>query len=151
MEVQSYQQRAVPVPLRLLVPGLVVLLALYAVLPVMMTVDRAATGASIMRNTPALSPADLDVAVAAALAYTIVLHVVSAVLALWFTLKTVRGRRWARIALTAFLVLLTLGSLNSVTAGAEYLWAVISTDAVQLAMIALLWLPASARRFFAAG
>ncbi|MET7334592.1 hypothetical protein [Nonomuraea sp. NPDC005650] len=149
MAAQSHQQKAVPLPLRLLVPALIVLLALYVALPVAMAVDRGSTGASIMRDNPALDPADLGFAVNAALVYTFALHAVSAVLAVWFTVKALKARRWARIALTGYLVLATLGSFASAAAGPEYYWAVIPTDAIQLAMIAALWLPGPARRFFA--
>lgn len=123
-------------------------MVLYIALPVMMAVDRDYTSASIMRNNPSLSPADLDFAVNAAIVYAIVLHAVSSAAAVWLVVKALRGRRWARIALTAYLILATLGSLVSAAAGAEYLWAVIPSDAIQLAMIVLLWLPAPSRRFF---
>jgi hypothetical protein len=49
-----------------------------------------------------------------------------------------------------YLVIATLASFISAAAGAEYYWAVISGDVIHLAMIAALWLPASAREFFAA-
>ncbi|MEV6040354.1 hypothetical protein AB0L65_55240 [Nonomuraea sp. NPDC052116] len=122
---------------------------LYVALPVAMAMNRGSTGASIMRNNPSLDPADLGFAVDAALVYTFVLHAVSAALAIWFTVKALKGRRWARVALTGYLLLAALGSFTSAAAGAEYYWAVIPTDAIHLVMIAVLWLPRSARRFFA--
>ncbi|MEO3797120.1 hypothetical protein ABGB14_43555 [Nonomuraea sp. B10E15] len=150
MVVRLYQEKSVPTALRLLVPYMLVLVVLYIALPVQMAVDRDFTSASIMRNNPTLDPADLDFAVNAAIVYAIVLHALDAVLVVWFVLKALKGRHWARIALTVYLVIATLASYISAAAGSEYWWAVISGNVIHLAMIAALWLPASARAFFAA-
>jgi hypothetical protein len=65
--------------------------------------------------------------------------------ALWFT-----EMHGGRIALTIYLVAVTLLSLLSWAAVPEYYWEVIPTNAIHIAMIAALWLPPSVRRFFAA-
>jgi len=139
----------VPRPLRWLVPGLLGLIVLYAALPIVMMLDREFLGASIMRNNPDLDPAWLDRSVTDAIIYTVALHAIDIVLATWFVVKSLQGRNWARIALTVYLVLATLLGMISVAAGPEYYWAAFGADAIHIAMIVLLWVPRSSRRFFA--
>jgi len=115
-----------------------------------MAVDREFTANSITKNEPNLDPAHLDFAITGAIVYAVVMHAIDVVLSVWFTVKALRGRQWARIALTVYLVIATFGSLYSAAAGTEYLWAVIPGDGVHIAMLALLWLPRSVREFFAA-
>lgn len=55
---------------------------------------------------------------------------------------------WARITLTAYLVVASYFSLYSATRGAMFLWAVIPTDILPVLMIGLLWIPAPVRRYF---
>jgi hypothetical protein len=139
----------VPPPLWWLVPGLVGLIALYAALPIVMMLDRDFLAASIVRNTPDLDPAWLHWAVDGAILYTAVLHTVDIALATWFVVKSLQGRRWARIALTVYLVLATVLGMISVAAGPEYYWAALGADAIHILMIVLLWAPRSSRSFFA--
>jgi hypothetical protein len=144
------QGRVLPPPLRWLRVALAVLLVLLVALPVLMTVDRDFVVPSIQRDNPSLSGDDLDLAIVLALVYTWALHVVYGAVAVWFTVKALRGRRWARIALTVAMVVATLNSLDSAAAGPEYYWAVIPSDIVQVGIVMLLWLPRSSRAFFAA-
>ncbi len=81
--------------------------------------------------------------------YAVVLHSLDVALLVWFTLKVWRGRRWARIALTGYLVVASILSLISAAEGIEYLVIVIPTDVIHLIMLGLLWLPTSVRAFFA--
>ncbi|TDE60448.1 hypothetical protein E1295_01025 [Nonomuraea mesophila] len=150
MVVRLCQEKAVPAPLRLLVPAAIVLVAVYVALPLLMAIDRDFTGASVMRGNPGLDPAHLDFAINAAVTYAVVLHALDVVLVIWFVLKALKGRHWARVALTVYLIVATLAGFVSAAAGSEYYWAVISADVIHLVMIAALWLPASARAFFAA-
>src|SRR5699024_10804391 len=99
---------------------------------------------------PALDPALLHSAVTIVLVFTWALHLLVAAAAVWFVIKSLQGRRWARIALTLLLVAAMLGSLNSAGAGPGYLWTVVATTCLQLLILALLWLPPSVRAFFAA-
>ena len=141
---------AVPGALRWLVAAAAVGVVLLVALPTVMALDRGFTARMIMDNRPDLDPAHLDFAVNGAILYSVVLHAVDVVLTVWFVIKVLHGRRWARIALTAYLVIATVGSLNSVTAGTQILWVVIAGDGLHLVMLALLWLPGSVRRFFTA-
>ena len=53
------------------------------------------------------------------------------------------------MALTAYLVIATAGSLYSAASGTQFLWAVIPGDAIHIVMLVLLWVPRSVRDFFA--
>jgi hypothetical protein len=123
---------------------------LLVALPLKMALDRDATVATILRARPDLPAADLDFAVPAVITYAAVLHAVDVVLVVWFTLKVLAGRRWARIALTVYLIFVLGFSLLSAQAGAEYLVVVILSNVIHLLMLALLWLPPSVRGLFAA-
>lgn len=154
MATQSYQQKlslnAVPSALRWLTATIGALLVVLAVLPVTMTVNRDGTRESILRNEPSLDPGNLEFAVDAALWYTAVAHVLYGAVAVWLTVKVLRGRTWARVTLTVVMVLASLNSLDSASAGPEYYTAVIAGDVLHVAVIALLWLPRPVRDFFAA-
>jgi membrane protein YdbS with pleckstrin-like domain len=65
--------------------------------------------------------------------------------------QTLKGRRWARIALSVFLIVATVASFASWSAGLQFQWSVIATDALHVLMIALLWLPGRSRRAHPAG
>ena len=159
MEAQAYYQNVdgaagggvvLPPPLRWLRVALALLLVLMVALPVLMTVDRGFVVPSIQRDDPFLSGDDLDFAVTVTLAFTWAVHFVYGAVAVWFTVKALRGRHWARIALTVAMVVATLNSLDSAAAGPEYYWAVIPSDVLQVGIVVLLWLPRSSRAFFAA-
>lgn len=138
-----------PLPLRWLAIATAVYTVLLVALPIQMTLDQEALTASIRENNPDLNPAHMDFAINAALVYSWALHAIDVVLTIWFTVKAVRGRRWARIALTGYLLIATSFSLVSAAAGTMYLWAVISCDGIHVLMLVLLWAPRSVRRFFA--
>ncbi|MDN5687701.1 MAG: hypothetical protein L0G94_13670 [Brachybacterium sp.] len=140
-----------PGALRWLVVGIAASIVLLVGLPVLMLVKRTELVAAIERETPGtLSEEWMGWIVVFALAYAIVLHLVDVVLLLWLTPRILRGRRWARITLTVYLVVATAGSLYSATMGGMYLAVVIPTDILHVIMVALLWAPPSVRRFFAA-
>lgn len=133
-----------------LVAGMVIATVLLVALPVTMIVDRGGTQEAIRADQPNLDPAHLDFAFYAVIAFAVVLHALDVVLTVWFGLKAMRGRQWARIALTVTLVVLTIGSLFSAAAVPTYLWAVIPGDGIHILMLILLWAPPSVREFFAA-
>lgn len=141
---------AVPRALR---PWLIVALVGYIVmlagLPVQMLAFPDMLADSITRDTPGLDPTWLKFAIVGAHVYTIGLHLIDAVLTIWLVAKVLKGRRWARIALTAYLIVASALSLYSAAAGHEYMWNVIACDSLHLLMLALLWLPKPVRRFFA--
>lgn len=151
MATQSYHQDLrPPVALRWLVAGVICGVILLVALPLVMAINRDYTAEAVMQNNPNLDPAHLGFAVNASIAYAAVLHAVDVVLTIWLVIKVLQGRRWARIALTVYLVVATVGSLYSAAAGVQFLWAVIPSDGLHIVMLILLWAPASVRRFFAA-
>lgn len=139
-----------PAPLRWLIAGIVASIVLLIALPVAMLMNREGVEEAILRETPDLAPEHLGWVFAAVMAYTIVLHLIDVVLLVWLTPRVLRGRRWARIALTIYLVVATFFSLYSAAQGSMFLWVVIPTDLLHIVMLALLWVPRSVRRFFAA-
>lgn len=139
-----------PTALRWLVPAVAVGVVLLVALPAVMVLDRDFTARSIMLDNPGLDPAHLDFAVNVVIIDAVAWHAIDVVLSVWFVVKVLQRRQWARIALTVYLVVATLGSLYSAAQGTQFLWAVIPGDAIHLVMLALLWLPGSVRRFFAA-
>lgn len=149
MDAQPQIDPPTPVPLQWITAGVFVLVGLYVALPLAMALNRDETAQSIRVRNPSLDPSHLDFAVNAVLAYTVVLHAIDVVLAVWLVLKVRAGRRWARITLTAYLIVVTLASYISWEAGPQFRWAVISTALIHVVMLGLLWLPASMRDFFA--
>lgn len=139
----------VPTALRWLVPAVAVGVALLVALPAVMVLDRDSTVRAIMQDNPGLDPAHLDFAVNAVIIDAVAWHTIGVVLSIWFVVKVLQRRQWARIALTVYLVVATVGSLYSAAQGTQFLWAVIPGDAIHLAMLALLWIPRPVRRFFA--
>lgn len=139
-----------PLPLKGVVAGVVAGIVLLVALPVYMMINRQMVGESIMRDTPSLDPSRLDLQINLAILYAVALHLVDVVLTIWLTVKLIQGRNWARIALTAYLVIATGFSLISAFAGTDYAMFVIPTDTIHVVMIILLWAPRSVRDFFAA-
>lgn len=141
----------VPAALRWLVVCTAASILLLLGLPVLMLVRRAELVATIARESPStLSEEWMGWIVVFVLAYAFVLHLLCSIVLLWLTPKVLRGRQWARIALTVYLVVATAGSLYSASIGGMYLAVVIPTDALHALMAVLLWAPPSVRRFFAA-
>lgn len=157
MTTQAYCQKqaaSTPLPppaaLRWLVVGVAAGVVLLVALPVAMMIGRDGFLAeSIVQNDPSLDPRQIEFAINASIIYAAVMHAIDVVLTIWFVVKVLQGRQWARIALTAYLVIATFGSLYSAASGTAYLWAVIPSDVLHLVMLALLWLPQSVRTFFA--
>lgn len=137
-----------PLPLKGVVAGVIAGIVLLVALPVYMMINRQMVGESIMQDTPSLDPSRLDLQINLAILYAVALHLVDVALTIWLAVKLVRGRNWARIALTAYLVIATGFSLISAFAGTAYAMFVIPTDTIHVAMIILLWAPRSVRDFF---
>lgn len=159
MESQSYYQNKhntqaqhpppAPRALRWLVVGVVASIILLIALPIVMMVDQAGLRAAIEEDTGgSLDPEWKDWVLVATIVYAVVLHLVDVALLLWLVPKVLRGRNWARITLTVYLIVATYFSLYSATQGAMFLWAVIPTDILHVLMIGLLWIPSSVRRYF---
>lgn len=159
MESQSYDhnarnvhapaRRPAPRALRWLVVGVIASIILLIALPIVMMIDQAGLRAAIEEDTGGgLDPEWRDWVLVATIAYAVVLHLFDVALLLWLVPRVLRGRNWARITLTAYLVVATYFSLYSATQGAMFLWAVIPTDILHVLMIGLLWIPTSVRRYF---
>lgn len=140
-----------PVALRLLLVGIGVSIVLLVGLPILMLVNQSELVVTIEEETAGtLSEEWMGRVVIFVMIYSIGLHLLDVVLLVWLTPKVLRGRQWARITLTAYLVVATAGSLYSASIGGMYLAVVIPTDLLHVIMILLLWAPPSVRRFFAA-
>lgn len=140
-----------PTPLRLLLMGIGVSIVLLVGLPVLMLVNQDDLVAAIERETAgSLSEEWMGRVVVFVMIYSIGLHLLDVILLVWLTPKVLRGRQWARITLTAYLVVATAASLYSASMGGMYLAVVIPTDLLHVIMVVLLWTPPSVRRFFAA-
>lgn len=143
--------------MRWLTIGAIVSIILLLALPVMMLIDRDGVIAAIMRQGQQLDTANRqwllanpDLVFGFVMIYTIVLHLVCVGVLSWFTPKAVRGRGWARIGLSVYLVVATCLSIISAVQGGMFLAIVIPTDAIHVLMLVLLWLPPSVGRFYAA-
>lgn len=152
MEAQSYQQDGARPPRALWVmfSGAMISNVLLIALPVAMAVDSDHTYQAIAADQPGLDAAAMDVAFYAVLVYAFALHGLDVVLNTWFGIKALRGRRWARIALTVYLVVAAVGGLFSAAAVPDFLWLVIVSDVIHVVMLFLLWVPGSVRRYFTA-
>ncbi|PSL00049.1 hypothetical protein CLV63_102175 [Murinocardiopsis flavida] len=144
------RSRPVPAPLRWTRVCLALLIVILLALPVVMTLDPDPYIDAIARENPSLDDGELRFAYTLALAMTYGVHVPFAAVLWWLVVKTLRGRRWARVVLTLALAVAILHGFVSAAAGPEYYPAVIAGDVVMVAMIALIWIPASVRAFFAA-
>ncbi|WP_152362726.1 hypothetical protein [Microlunatus speluncae] len=135
--------------MRWLVLGSVLSGILLIGLPLRMIIDRDGTMAAIQRDQPGLDGQAPGIVFALVIAYTAVLHAIAVALLVWFTIKVLRGRGWARIALTVYLVAASILGLNSAGKGIDFLLVVIGANLVHLIMLGLLWLLPSVRAFFA--
>lgn len=143
--------------MRWLAVGAIVSILLLLALPVMMLIDRDGVVATIVRQGQQLDTANRQWLLAHptlvygfAMIYTVVLHLICAGVLSWFTPKAVRGRGWARIGLSVYLVVATCLSVISAVQGGMFLAIVIPTDTIHILMLVLLWVPPSVGRFFAA-
>lgn len=152
MEAQSYQQTRPRPPRALWVmfAGAMVSNVLLIALPIAMAVNGDHTRRAIAVDQPGLDAAAMEFAFHAVLTYAFVLHGINVVLNTWFGVTSLRGRGWARIALTGYLVVAFVGGLFSAAAVPDFAWLVAVSDAIHLAMLFLLWVPGSVRRYFAA-
>lgn len=132
-----------------IVAGMIIGSILLIALPLAMIIDRAGTYQAIREDQPNLDPAQLDFAFSAVITFAVVLHAIDVALTIWFGFKAINGRQWARIALTIYLILATIGSIFSAMAVPTYLWAVIPGDGIHIIMLLLLWIPRPVRDFFA--
>ncbi|HIT76752.1 MAG TPA: hypothetical protein IAA98_14325 [Candidatus Avipropionibacterium avicola] len=137
-----------PPTLRWLIPVVIGYGIVLALLPLQMVLWPDGVIESVRRQEPGLDPYWQAMAVRLAIAQAALIHAVSLGLAIWFTVKVLRGRRWARIALTVQMLLSIPESLYSATSGATFVPHVIASNCFHVAILGLLWVPASVRSFF---
>jgi hypothetical protein len=125
------------------------LVLLHVAVPIVMLANKVSLRADTLAANPTFTPAELDAAVVVALAAAVVFHLLFCVAYIWFGWKLARRRRWARVALTVTLVLATLFSVVSWTSSAMFHTEIIAGDAVQIALLGLLWIPPSVRDYLA--
>ena len=77
-------------------------------------------------------------------------HVISGPLYGWLGVMVLRGRNWARVAITVLLVVQSIGRLHFATGAAWVRVANAIGWPIALAVIVLLWWPAASRRHFGA-
>jgi hypothetical protein len=87
----------------------------------------------------------------ATLVASLVFHLLFAALYAWMAFKIRAGRSWARIALTVDLVLGTMASAVSFSLSPMFRVLIPIGDLLQIAIVALLWLPPASREHFAVG
>lgn len=129
--------------------GVALLALLYAALPVVLLVDRGQLERYVLRERPGLGPSELGTARAAVILFIAVVHAGFLGLEVWLAIMIRRPRLWARRLFTVVLIMATVGSLASWSAVPEFAPVIIATGLLQLAVLALLWLPRSMRRHFA--
>lgn|GEM_PF-5790683 len=126
---------------RLFTVTALVLILLYALVPLMMLMDSSLAETLIMKNRPGLSARELQFATAAVIIFTTAIHLLFMGLTLWLSIMAVRRRKWAHIALTAVLSIATFGSFSSWMAGPSLYPVIIATTIIHLVLLVLLWLP----------
>lgn len=105
-------------------------------LPILMLVKRPELVAAIERETAGtLSEEWMARVLLFVMIYSIVLHLLDVILLVRLTPKVLRGRQWARITLTAYLVIAPAGSLYSASMGGMDLAVVIPTDILHVLMV----------------
>ena len=130
-----------PASSRLFIITVLVLILLYALVPLMLLVDSSLAETLIMKNRPELPGSELQFAAVAVKTFTAAIHLLFMGLTAWLSIMAVRRRKWARIALTAVLSIATFGSFSSWMAGPALHPVIIATTIIHLVLIVLLWLP----------
>src|SRR5699024_8091854 len=149
-QLQIYLKRRnfMPTSLRWFVPILILLVILYAVVPILMIVNPEFLRNVIVRSQPAISNKDIKFVVNIVGIFVAGIHALFIGLSIWLTTMIFKRRNWARIVLTFLLVIATLGSFASWTAGPAFYGIIIATNIVHTILVGLLWIPRSVSNFF---
>ena len=136
--------------------AMVVLALLQAVVAILFVSHTGDVIATLHRVAPALTPAELARRARGTVIGSVAVHAVVAVAYVWLAHAIHRGRSWARIAVTVLCLAGIAGGLAFLRASSglipsEHAHVAIEQGVslvLRLAVVALLWLPAGARRFF---
>ncbi|UOQ83530.1 hypothetical protein [Gracilibacillus salinarum] len=139
-----------PAPLRLFLPILIVLELLYASIPAIMIMNLDFLRTVIVQSKPTLSNKDIEFAVPIVGIFVAGIHTLFIGLTIWLSVMIRSRGKWARVGLTLVLLIATLGSFASWTAGPMFYGIIIVTNIVHVILVGLLWLPQSVRNFFSA-
>jgi ABC-type sulfate transport system permease subunit len=143
-------REAMPKEIRWAVLGLVLLVAFHLVVVPIMWIQSDVIAKGIEASNPNLTPVEVGFALKATLVASLVFHLIFAMLYVWMAFKIHAGRRWARILLSAALVLGTVASVVSFSLSPMFRVLIPIGDLLQIAVIALLWFPRPSREHFAA-
>lgn len=124
------------------------LVAVYVALAAVMIATPAVTEEAVLAAHPGIAPPDLDIGVTFTIVASTALHAVHSVIVIWLVAKASRRRRWARLTLTAYLPVAVVASFLSMSTSA-FIWAVLVANLIQVALVAVLWIPRWTREFFA--
>jgi hypothetical protein len=138
-----------PKEFTLITLGLAVLVILHLIVPLIMMLERDTIAEGIRQANRALTPDAVDLALKITLLASALFHLLFVGLYIWFGLKLQPGRRWARIALTATLIIAVFTSVVSFKSSPLFRAIIPISDLLQLALVVLLWLPRTMRDFFA--
>ena len=135
-------------PFRRLVPILVVLVILYAILPTLMILNPEFLRTEIIRNQPGISNKSIAFAIVAVSIFTAGIHALFIGLYIWLFAMIRKRHKWARIVLTILLMIATVGSFASWSAGPAFYIVIIATNVFHAILAGLLWIPRSVNNFF---
>lgn len=143
---------AIPIQVIWAVRCLIAFVLLNLVVVGLLVANRGAIAETIRQSNPSWSQDQLDAFVASIVVGGSIVHLIFVVLTLWLAWMVRKGRRWARVVLTAVLVLnLIIGLSVFVSPIAGIIQQVVNVISalLKLAAIGLLWLPGPSRAFFA--
>lgn len=143
-------RKAVPREVTWVDIGLVILVALHLVSIAIMLLQREAIAEGIKLANPALTGQQVFYALTVTLIASVFFHTIFMLLYVWLAFKIRTGKRWARIMLTVVLAIATASSIVSFSQSPMFRLIIPAGDVLQLALIGLLWFPASSRAYFGA-
>ena len=143
-------REAVPKEIRWAILILGILILVHLIVVPVMWVQRIEIARSISASNPNLSPDEIVFVQNATLIASIVFHLVFAALYAWMAFKIHAGRWWARNVLTVALIIGALASAVSFSLSSMFRALIPISDLLQIAVIALLWVPRPSRAYFAA-
>lgn len=141
--------RAVPKELAWVGIGLVILVAFHIIVTAIMVLQRAAIAEGIKAANPTLTELQLSYALTVTLVASALFHGIFVLLYIWLAFKLRTGKKWVRVVLTVVLAVATVASAVSFTSSPMFRLVIPLGDLLQVALIGLLWFPASSRAYFA--
>lgn len=153
--------RPAPAPkeVRWIVWCFIVLAVLQLLVGILLMLHRAEVLDTTRQAKPALTQNQLDYTVNSTVYGGAVVHLIIAVLYVWIAMKIGRGRNWARIVGSAFVILAIFGGLAFLLSASSTIpeeqgqvaAEQLLSGVISLLAVGLLWLPRSSRDFFRTG